>query len=531
VTAKRGNEGSVRSCTSCLAWGRSFGHGLCAACYMFAREHAVGECAGCGRREPIRKQYCRLCWAQARTQARESDDVRWAAIPSRHLEQVRHHQLFFANMASTRGAATTPPRTQGRRGRPRKEPPAPAGRPASTWFQPFLFDGHRRDYTRFDEQTDANPDNPWLVWGNYLAHRIGEARGWSRRLRFEVQRALVILLSPHVDGDVVFYTAMFDALRRLNLSCDRTADVLEEMGILVDDRRSSFEDWLDGKLDGIAPGIARETETWLRTLRDGGPRVQPRSIGTVWHYARIVRPVLLDWSKRHDHLREITRDEVLGVLDSLHGTARQSTLIGLRSLFGFCKKHGIVFRNPTSRIRVGDRVSKLIQPLEPGQIQRTATGAARPADRLILVLAAVHAARTGAIRALQLDDVDLGDRRLTIAGRPRPLDDLTHRIFVEWLDYRRTRWPNTANPHMLINQMTALETGPVSRHWIDAGFRGQQATLERLRVDRKLEEALTHGPDPLHLAVVFDLDPKTAIRYANSARQLLQTSVECDPPD
>ncbi|MGO4470796.1 hypothetical protein AB4Y95_02525 [Arthrobacter sp. M-10] len=81
---------------------------------------------------------------------------------------------------------------------------------------------------------------------------------------------------------------------------------------------------------------------------------------------------------------------------------------------------------------------------------------------------------------------------------------------------------------MLINQMTALETGPVSGHWIDAGFRGQEATLERLRVDRQHEEALTHGPDPLHLAVVFDLDAKTAVHYANSARQLLQTSVERD---
>lgn len=495
---------------------------------MFAREHAVSECVGCGRLEPIRKQYCRLCWAQARAQARESGDVRWAAIPSRHLGQVRHHQLFFANMASMRGSKTTPPRMQEQRGRPRKQPPPPAGRPASTWVQPFLFDGIRRDYTRFDEKADANPDNPWLVWGNYLAHRIGEARGWSRRLRFEVQRALVILLSLHVDGDMVSYTAMSEVLRPLDLSCDRTADVLTEMGILVDDRRSSFEDWLTGKLEGIAPGIARETETWLRTLRDGGPRIQPRSIQTVRLYARTVRPVLIDWSQRHDHLREITRDEVLAVLDSLHGKARQDTLIGLRSLFGFCKKHGIVFRNPTSRIRVGNRVSKLIQPLEPAQIQRTAAGVTGSADRLILALAAVHAARPGAIRALRLDEVDLGDRRLTIAGRPRPLDDLTHRILSEWLDYRRTRWPDTANPHMLINQMTALETGPVSAYWISAGFRGQQATIERLRVDRQLEEALTHGPDPLHLAVVFDLDAKTAIRYANSARQLLQTPIECD---
>jgi hypothetical protein len=43
------------------------------------------------------------------------------------------------------------------------------------------------------------------------------------------------------------------------------------------------------------------------------------------------------------------------------------------------------------------------------------------------------------------------------------------------------------------------------------------------RVDRQLEEALVHGPDPLHLAEVFGLDEKTAIRYANSARALLET--------
>lgn len=47
-----------------------------------------------------------------------------------------------------------------------------------------------------------------------------------------------------------------------------------------------------------------------------------------------------------------------------------------------------------------------------------------------------------------------------------------------------------------------------------------------------LEEALTHGPDPLHLAAVFGLAQKTAIRYAASARQLLDTDAEQqDGPD
>jgi integrase len=51
----------------------------------------------------------------------------------------------------------------------------------------------------------------------------------------------------------------------------------------------------------------------------------------------------------------------------------------------------------------------------------------------VLVLAAVHAARAGAIRAAQLDDVDLGNRRLIIAGRVRPIDQLTHQILLDWL--------------------------------------------------------------------------------------------------
>ncbi|GAA0275126.1 hypothetical protein GCM10010302_10970 [Streptomyces polychromogenes] len=125
-----------------------------------------------------------------------------------------------------------------------------------------------------------------------------------------------------------------------------------------------------------------------------------------------------------------------------------------------------------------------------------------------------------------LDDIDLGNRRLTIAGGARPLDDLTLEFMVEWLEYRRRRWPSTANLHTLINNQTANTTSRASTHWISAPTRGQDATLERLRVDRQLEEALTHGPDPLHLAEVFGLDGKTAMRYADSTRALLEQAAE-----
>ncbi|MGW1409816.1 hypothetical protein [Streptomyces sp. NPDC002403] len=85
---------------------------------------------------------------------------------------------------------------------------------------------------------------------------------------------------------------------------------------------------------------------------------------------------------------------------------------------------------------------------------------------------------------LMLDDIDLGNRRLTIAGRVRPLDDLTMELLLDRLEHRRNRWPNTTNPHLLINNQTAAKTSRAGNHWISASMRGQSATLERLRVDR-----------------------------------------------
>jgi len=202
----------------------------------------------------------------------------------------------------------------------------------------------------------------------------------------------------------------------------------------------------------------------------------------------------------------------------------------LRSLFGHCKKTGRIFADPTRGVRAGQRPLNLIQPLQPAEIDAATTAAVTPAARLALALAAVHAARPKTIRELHLGDVDLGNRRLAIAGRTRPLDELTRQLLLAWLEHRRDRWPGTANPHLIINQQTAMTTRAVSENWLTETCRGLTATLERLRVDRQLEEALTCGGDPLHLAAVFGLDDTTAIRYAAIARQLLETPAEQHQP-
>ncbi|MCM4078277.1 hypothetical protein [Paractinoplanes hotanensis] len=73
---------------------------------------------------------------------------------------------------------------------------------------------------------------------------------------------------------------------------------------------------------------------------------------------------------------------------------------------------------------------------------------------------------------------------------------------------------------MLISFASALGHGPVSATWL-LNLRGLPGTLERLRIDHQLEEAVATGADPLHLAAVFGFSDGTAIRWALNARQLI----------
>jgi hypothetical protein len=75
------------------------------------------------------------------------------------------------------------------------------------------------------------------------------------------------------------------------------------------------------------------------------------------------------------------------------------------------------------------------------------------------------------------------------------MDGLTTQVLLDWLAYRRERRPRMANRHLLISYASALGHGPVSHTWI-LNLRGLPGTVERLRVDRQLEEAVATGADP-----------------------------------
>ncbi|MGH3433234.1 MAG: integrase, partial [Thermocrispum sp.] len=497
--------------------------GHCRACHDFRRRHVNGPCAVCGRDVPLKKGHCRLCWLQAGVLAEDP-----LVVTDTDLTEVTCHQLAFAGTTKMRGPRSGVRQRARLRAQARasatEHPPTPP-RPADGGQLQLHLPGPGR---AFDWQLHAELTNPVLLRVRRIADQMGQAHGWNRMLVAELDRALVVLLSGHAEGEPFCHSQLVDVLHRYGVSIDRVADVLDHADLLIDDRVPAFEHWLEGKLAELPPGIATDVRDWVRTLQHGGPRNHPRKMGTIRRYVRAVHPVLVDWS-RYDHLREVTPGDVAAAVEPLRGHRHRQAVNGLRSLMRHCKKNGTIFADPAARVRDSHRDDPVILPLTTGQIDDTTQAASTPAARLTLALAAVHAARPETIRMLRLDDVDLGNRRLTIATVTRPLDELTHRLLLDWLTHRRERWPHTANPYLIINKQTASTTRPVSGNALTTPFRRQTATLEALRVDRQLDEALTHGPDPLHLAVVFGLDETTAIRYSTAARALLHGSAQDHP--
>ena len=142
----------------------------------------------------------------------------------------------------------------------------------------------------------------------------------------------------------------------------------------------------------LVDGIHDDIEAWLRTLHDGGPRSRARGREAAWTALARTLPTLLAWSVDHHHLREITREDVLTVLEGHHGVARHHVLISLRSLFSHCHRRKTIFRNPTARIKVGEHPYRVLQP-PAREVEQAITAATTPAARLLVALAAVYGTR------------------------------------------------------------------------------------------------------------------------------------------
>jgi hypothetical protein len=359
-----------------------------------------------------------------------------------------------------------------------------------------------------------------------------EAVGVSLRTTETVlQRLLQVVVDGQQDGlpdgQLVALTAVTAAVRN-PVWVRFVRDVLAEHELLREDTTPTIHAWIDRVTDGL-PGFGEEVRAWLVELHDGAARARPHSVATLYAYFGRVRPHLVTWSRTRGHLREVTAADVVEVLDGLRGHARAGTFTSLRSLFRFARRRRLVFVDPTRRLHVGRAPQRSVLPLTEAQVAAIERAAVTPAQRLVVALIAVHAARPATIRHLLVDDIDLATRRIALAGRAHRLVQLLHTVLVEWLYERHRRWPHTPNRHLLVSNATAAGTAPVSDFYL--AWHLSDVPLEHLRADRVLHEALAVDADPLHLAAAFGLSTQTAIDYAGLARALISRPIEDHPLD
>ncbi|WP_167529586.1 hypothetical protein [Streptomyces spinoverrucosus] len=346
------------------------------------------------------------------------------------------------------------------------------------------------------------------------AARIAELRGWPPRTVGSMGRGIRILCAVQRPGERIRASTIAQ-LTHTAVPANHVLKVFEGLEVFLDDRPDSLDRWYHKHFAFLAPDIRAELDTWIGLLRDGTSRRRPRARSTIGTLLRLVLPFLTEYGGKYTTLRQVTRDDLATWLTNRPYRAYEAS--ALRSLFGALKAERLIFSNPMRGIKGGRLTTTIPSPLTAEEVAEVAQAAQQdPALRVVVALSGIHALAAHQIRTLLLDQVDLAGCRLELESLNRPLDEYTAEAITDYLDYRRSRWPNSTNPHLLVSRNTATTTTAVGTFWLDKLVQPLPVGLDRLRQDRILEEALASGADPLHLAHVFSLGAKTSLRYTTA---------------
>ena len=277
-------------------------------------------------------------------------------------------------------------------------------------------------------------DSPLLLAATRCAIGLAEARGWSAATIAGVFYGLKAVLDGHTGDDPVPLSQVRQRVRpRSHSSATRIAEVLAELGMLHDDTTAAIRTWIDRRTGELPAGFGRDVRAWLVVLLDGDARTRPRSHATVRVPLRQgaalhrvlgsnTRPPAGDHLRRRRH-----RPGAAARPPALQRHHRAALAVPVRQT----TRPDV--RRPHPAPRGGRGAGRTVLPMTAEQIRAVQQAAATPAQRLAIALAAVHAARPGAIRELTLEDIDLPSRRITLAGHRQPLGELTRNALLAWL--------------------------------------------------------------------------------------------------
>lgn len=351
-------------------------------------------------------------------------------------------------------------------------------------------------------------------------------RGWHDASRNTGARTLRILLA-WVGADALIRETDIRALAaRHSTTIRRVLQFLTQHNMVSPDpgrQGDAVERAVQRRIATLPEPLAGEIRRWVQVLRGRGRQPHPQfPFTTIRSYLNCLSPVLARWASRVTSLREITRGDIQAALDDQPPVTARNLLSALHSLFRALKQERLIFRDPARGISL-PTIRRLPVPIPAGQLRGLIDRTSGPMAKLVVALIAIHALGKQETSRLLLADLDLTAGRLVVrrpdgTHRTVYLDVLTHTLASGWTRERHRLWPRTANPHLLVSQVTAAdETRPPIAHTVlEAIFNPLRLTPGKLRQDRILDEA-SHTADPVHLMRVFGISAKTAMTYIQAA--------------
>ncbi|WP_174555303.1 hypothetical protein [Nocardia anaemiae] len=485
----------VDSCPDCCAWGVLRTNGwICAGCRSWRENHPrVADCLSCGRRVAVAENgSCRLCHKQRGLIARQLDcrASKFTLVEANRIGQ----QLFIAGLWQRKGS--------GRGTYIRTTVAADLSLLRPVPYQQLTMFEPPRDLATGRTRGFVPPPDPAqeAAWHEFVRSHATR-HGWSVSVTEQVQRVVRILLGTQDTPGAAIRASDVLAMSSIGLPVRPVLDVITAADMLADDRIAPIVRWFDTQISLLPEQMRSELNVWFDIARHGStvpPRFLPRAEVTVKNQLSFALPTLRRWAVDHSSLREIGRDDVLAALPA-QGSARSTTLQGLRSIFRILKARKLAFVNPTARISVAKPHPVAPAPIDLDRL-RAALTSPDPTCAALAGLLAFHAVRVRQLITLRITDIH--DGRVHLPDRAVPLAEPVRQRVSAYLDYRNSQWPDTANPHLFIHYRNATTTTPVTPWWIS---RRLGMTAQSIRMDRILDEAHATSGDLRRLCDLFGL--------------------------
>lgn len=211
---------------------------------------------------------------------------------------------------------------------------------------------------------------------------------------------------------------------------------------------------------------------------------------------------------------EVTAADLEDFLASKPNNRHQHTYL-LRRFFGWARRNKIILINPTRQLRLGAQPGFTGTVLDLAQQQalfsRWTDPHTHPHERLIGLLALLHAGTNRQIRTLTISAGDPTGRTVHLPGRPfpTPLDPATWAALGSCLEHRDQL--GTLNPHVILTGITRTRDTPADGTYLTRALAPSGTTLSACRQTRIAQ--LVNDLDAKLTAAALGMHDSGLVRY------------------